>query len=116
MARLKDKCIRFTTPAGDTPERAVVEKWGGEFVKSPDGRMSIRWPVLHVTHTDAIPSDCPCPMAVPVTALDKGVGAPGSGFRIIGRTGATGSVDGRFRYQKIVIVNTALRGGRKEGV
>lgn len=115
MKTPKEKLYKIMSPSTDYPPE-VVKKWGGEFVPLPDGRMAVKWPTVYVTHTDAIPSDCPAPMGVPITALDKGIGAPGSDFRICGLIGGDGFVDGKNVYKHIVVVNEALRARlRKQG-
>lgn len=102
------KGFRFLVPSIDYPKE-VVERWHGEYVTLPDGRRALKWPILYVTHTDAIPSDCPCPMGVPITALDKGVGGPGSDFEIVGLIDGDGFVDGKNVYKRLIIRNHALR-------
>ena len=116
----KQKRLLYHVPSIDYPPE-VVERWHGQYVTLPDGRRALKWPILYVTHTDAIPSDCPCPMGVPITALDKGIGTPESGFEIVGLIDGDGFVDGKNVYKHIVVVNRALRarllaarGGRTE--
>ena len=104
----KQKRLLYHVPSIDYPPE-VVERWHGQYVTLPDGRRALKWPILYVTHTDAIPSDCPCPMGVPITALDKGIGTPESGFEIVGLIGGDGFVDGKNVYKHIVVVNRALR-------
>lgn len=115
MKMPKEKLYKIMSPSTDYPPE-VVKEWVGEFVPLPDGRMAVKWQTVYITHTDAIPSDCPAPMGVPITALDQGIGAPGSDFRIIGVIDGDGFVDGKNVYKHIIIVNEALRTRlRKQG-
>ncbi len=105
---VKQKGLRYAVPSVDYPPE-VVERWHGQYVTLPDGRRALQWPILYITHTDAIPSDCPCPMGVPITALDKGLGGPASDFEIVGLIDGDGFVDGRNVFKRIIVVNRALR-------
>lgn len=73
-------------------------------------RICIMWPVIDVANVKDIPKDWPGPMAVPITFLDKIERNNGkSGFRIVGKVHHGVLTNGKRPYQKLLVINTALR-------
>ena len=89
------------TPA-DMPSAADLARFGA--------RLCIMWPVIDVAKSADIPKDYPGPMAVPITFLDKlGRNDGRSGFRIIGKAHHGTLKNGKKPFQKLIVINTALR-------
>ena len=93
-----------------------VEDFGGTPADLPrdlsryGARLCIMWPVIDVARCEDIPKDYPGPMAVPITFLGKiGRNDGGSGFRIIGRAHHGTLKNGKKPFQKLIVINTALR-------
>ena len=86
----------------DMPSAADLAKFGA--------RLCIIWPVIGVDKSANIPNDYPGPMAVPITLLDKlGRNDGKSGFRIIGKVHHGTLTTGKKPFQKLIVINTALR-------
>ncbi len=104
----KHKTMRFDVASIDYPPE-VIAKWNGEIVKTPDGKTALRWPVVYVEAVKDIPLDCPSPIGVPITILDKVKFGPDSDVEIVGLIDGDGFVDGKNVYKRIIIRNRTLR-------
>ena len=86
----------------DLPTSAYLEKYGA--------KAAIIWPLVDVKTCKDIPADYPGPMCVPITFLDKIDRNDGeSGFLIVGKMHHGVLENGNRPFQKLIVVNTALR-------
>ena len=86
----------------DLPTSAYLEKYGA--------KAAIIWPLVDVKTCKDIPADYPGPMCVPITFLDKiERNDGGSGFLIVGKMHHGKLANGKRPFQKLIVVNTALR-------
>ena len=86
----------------DLPTSAYLEKYGA--------KAAIIWPLVDVKTCKDIPADYPGPMCVPITFLDKIARNDGeSGFLIVGKMHHGVLENGNRPFQKLIVINTALR-------
>ena len=86
----------------DLPTSAYLEKYGA--------KAAIIWPLVDVNTCKDIPADYPGPMCVPITFLDKIDRNDGeSGFQIVGKMHHGVLENGKCPFQKLIVINTALR-------
>lgn len=86
----------------DLPTSAYLEKYGA--------KAAIIWPLVDVKTCKDIPADYPGPMCVPITFLDKiGRNDGESGFLIVGKMHHGVLENGKRPFQKLIVINTALR-------
>ena len=86
----------------DLPTSAYLEKYSA--------KAAIIWPLVDVKTCKDIPADYPGPMCVPITFLDKIDRNDGeSGFQIVGKMHHGVLENGKRPFQKLIVVNTALR-------
>lgn len=115
--RAKRKLRVYRVPSIDYP-KDVVKKWNGRYVKTAENRRGLLWPIIYCPTLADMPLDCPCPMAVPISALDKGFGSPESDFELVDYIDGDGFVDGRNVYKRLIVYNRTLRErllGRRAG-
>lgn len=103
----RKRLVRYVQSIDYPPE--VVRKWNGRYVKLEDGRRGLLWPLIYCPTLADMPLDCPCPMAVPISALDKGFGSPESDFELVDYIDGDGFVDGRNVYKRLIVYNRTLR-------
>ena len=86
----------------DLPPSAYLEKYGA--------KAAIIWPLIDVKTCKDIPADYPGPMCFPITFLDKiERNDGGSGFLVVGKMHHGVLENGNRPFQKLIVVNTALR-------
>ena len=86
----------------DWPTSAYLEKYGA--------KAAIIWPLIDGKTCKDIPADYPGPMCVPITFIDKiGRNDGKSGFLIVGRMKNGVLENGKRPFQKLIVINTALR-------
>lgn len=73
-------------------------------------RLGIIWPVIDVARSADVPIDYPGPMAVPITFVDRIHKNDGqSGWLIVGKVHHGILENGKKPYQKLLVINIALR-------
>ena len=91
----------------DMPTSAYLERYGAT--------AAIVWPLIDVKSCKDIPADWPGPMCVPITFLDKIDRNDGeSGFLIVGKMHHGVLENGKHPFQKLIVINTALRARHAE--